>query len=241
MQKLENILVLGDSLSKGVVLDEDKKRYTFLDDCFVNIVQNSIKSKLHNCAKFGSTVEYGRKILEKKLEKYQPDIVFVEFGGNDCDFLWDEIAKEPHRDHQPKTLLGTFEKTLSDIITTVKRAMSTPIVMTLPPLNAKSYFNHFTQGGKQKGEEILKWLDDIWRIYWWQERYSAMVKYVAEKLQIRCIDVRQAFLSKFDFADDFRNYICSDGIHPNANGHQVIANEILAFIKQNASHILCET
>jgi acyl-CoA thioesterase-1 len=233
-KEIENILVLGDSLGKGVVLDEAKKKYRFTDDCFVNLVQKSIRPCLYNASKFGTTVCYGRQVLERNLEKHRPDLVFIEYGGNDCDYEWDEIAKNPYFDHIPKTPLDLFERTLREIFGIVKDAGAIPVAMTLPPLNALNYFKWFTKGDAEKGCNILKWLEDVWRIYWWQERYSSAVMAVSEECGARCIDVRHAFLKKIDF----RKFICEDGIHPNPSGHALIASEILAYIRNFAGYML---
>jgi len=233
-KEIENILVLGDSLCKGVVLDEQRKKYRFINDCFVNLVQNNIKPCLYNASKFGTTVLYGRQVLEHNLEKHSPDVVFLEYGGNDCDYEWDEIAKNPYFDHIPKTPLDVFESTLKEMIGLVKDAAAIPVVMTLPPLNALNYFNWFTKGDTEKGGNILKWLEDVWRIYWWQERYSSAVMSLAEECGAYCIDVRHAFLKKLDF----RKFICEDGIHPNPSGHALIASEIMSYIKNFAEQLI---
>jgi lysophospholipase L1-like esterase len=226
---------MGDSLCKGVVLDEDRRKYYFANDCFVNRVQQSIRPSLYNASKFGSTIAYGRQNLEKNLQKHQPDVVFVEFGGNDCDYAWDEIAKNPFYDHIPHTPLNEFEQIMQQMIDTIQDANALPVLMTLPPLNALNFFKWFTNGDAEKGKNILKWLDDVWRIYWWQERYSSAIKAIAEQQELHCIDVRQAFLKKLDF----RKFICLDGIHPNILGHELIASEILKYITDRAKELLC--
>jgi len=233
-KEINTILVLGDSLSKGVVLDEKRLKYYFENKCFVNRVQQSIKPSLFNVSKFGSTVSLGNQILEKNLNKHKPDVVFIEFGGNDCDYAWDEIAKNPFYNHIPNTPLIEFEQILHCMIDTALDAHAVPVLMTLPPLNALNYFKWFTRGDTEKGKNILKWLDDVWRIYWWQERYSSAVKTIAEERNAHCIDIRQAFLKKLDF----RKFVCLDGIHPNIFGHEFIALEILKYIAGKAKEML---
>lgn len=233
-KEINNILVVGDSLCKGVVYDEQRRKYYFLRDCFVNLIQQSIKPVLYNAAKFGATVINGYQALVRNLDRQKPDVVFIEFGGNDCDYQWDEIAKNPYFDHIPNTSLDVFESTMKKMITDVKESGAIPVVMTLPPLNALNYFQWFTKGDTEKGRNILKWLDDVWRIYWWQERYSSAVAAIAEETGAHIIDIRHAFLKKLDF----RKFMCVDGIHPNPSGHALIASEILSYIKNFASSII---
>lgn len=230
----KKILVVGDSLSKGVVFDEEKKKYMLLKDCFFNLLSSAVNAQMINASRFGSTVTQGQKMLKTKMEKHDPDIVVIEFGGNDCDFLWDNIAENPQFDHIPKTPLDEFENRINEIVDYVQKQGKTAILTTLPPLYADSYFKWFTNSDKEKGLNILKWLKDVWRIYWWQERYSNCLSYIAKLRNIGCIDIRRPFLK----SKDFFGYICSDGIHPNEAGHKLIFETVLGYIKENAAYLL---
>ena len=230
----KKIQVVGDSLSKGVILDEEKKKYTLLKDCFFSLLSESVNAQMINASKFGSTVAQGRKQLESKMEKYNPDIVVIEFGGNDCDFRWDDIASDPMKDHIPNTPLDLFENSINEMVSYVQSNGKTVVLTTLPPIYADSYFKWFTNCDREKGLNILKWLKDVWHIYWWQERYSNCIQYIARMRNIGCIDIRRAFLKGLDFA----NLICSDGIHPNKEGHRLIFETVMGFIKDNASYLL---
>ncbi len=228
------ILVVGDSLCKGVVLDEEKKKYTLLKDSFMNLLSGHLDAQLINVSHFGATVEQGQKQLEAKFEKYDPDIVVIEFGGNDCDFAWDEIAINPSFDHIPHTPLDEFEKRIDAMIAFVRENGKKPVLTTLPPLYADSYFKWFTNCDQDKGFRILKWLKDVWHIYWWQERYSNCLQYLSRKRNVDCIDVRREFLKE----KDFERYICSDGIHPNSDGHRLIFEAVLSFVREHAAYLL---
>lgn len=231
---MKKILVVGDSLSKGVTLDEDKKKYVILKDSFFNLIAGSINAEMYNASRFGSTITEGQKHLESKLQKIDPDIVVLEFGGNDCDFAWDDIASDPTHDHIPKTPLDVFERSLNGMIDLIKEKGKKPVLTTLPPLYADSYFKWFTKNDQEKGVSILKWLKDVWHIYWWHERYSNCVQYIARERGINCIDIRREFLKRKDFSE----YICSDGIHPNEAGHRLIFEAAIDYIKEYASYLL---
>ena len=230
----KKILVVGDSLSKGVVYDEQKNKYTIIKDCFFNLLSETIDAEMINVSRFGSTVVQGKRVLETKFDKYDPDIVVIEFGGNDCDFKWDDIAQDPSLDHIPKTPLDIFEKNIHAMVDYVEAHGKIPVLSTLPPLYADNYFRWFTNSDKEKGLRVLKWLKDVWRIYWWHERYSNCVQYLAEERGISCIDVRRAFLK----GREFNEYICMDGIHPNRAGHRLIFEAVLSYIKEHASYLL---
>lgn len=231
---MKKILVIGDSISKGVVFDEIKNKYVLIKESFINLISEKTNAHIINASKFGSTVKQGKIALKNKLEKYDPDIVVIELGGNDCDFNWDEVASHPEVKHKPKTSLLQFEKSINQMLDFILLRGKTPILSTLPPLYAKNYFKWFTKNDVNYGINVLKWLKDIWRIYWWQEQYSNCIAYISEKRNINCIDVRRAFLSRKRFDD----CICFDGIHPNKAGHKVVFEEVFRFMQQNAVYLL---
>ncbi|MDD5016620.1 MAG: SGNH/GDSL hydrolase family protein [Eubacteriales bacterium] len=230
----KKILVVGDSLSKGVVYDENKNKYIILKDCFFNLVADKIDADMINVSRFGSTVTQGKKQLEHSFDKYDPDIVVIEFGGNDCDFIWDDIANDPTLNHIPKTPLDVFEESIGAMVDFIENKGKKIVLSTLPPLYADNYFRWFTNNDKDKGLKVLKWLKDIWHIYWWHERYSNCIQYIARQRNIGCIDVRREFLKIKDFAD----YICVDGIHPNQAGHRLIFDAVINYIKEYAAYLL---
>ena len=105
-----NFVVYGDSISKGVVYDEVKERYVVLKENFVNLVGNNLKAAIHNRGKFGNNIIRGQEKLEKDVLKRDPDILLIEFGGNDCDYDWQAIANNPEGEFSPKTDLELFLK-----------------------------------------------------------------------------------------------------------------------------------
>ena len=77
------------------------------------------------------------------------------------------------------------------------------------------------------GESILQALGDVHRIYRWQERYTIVMRQVAQSLCCKLLDVRAAFLGLKRYED----YLCLDGIHPNDRGHRLIADTALEAIR----------
>jgi acyl-CoA thioesterase-1 len=164
--------------------------------------------------------------LKNDIVKDNPDIVLIEYGGNDCDYNWNEIADHPESVHEPKTDFNQFEEQLKEAVNFLKTKKIIPILMTLPPLNADRYLKWVSKNNPLAELNILKWLGSVTRIYWWQERYSSTIIKVAEETKTRWIDIRGAFLQH----PDFNQFLCVDGIHPNQDGHKIIADKIIDFI-----------
>ena len=144
----------------------------------------------------------------------------LEFGGNDCDFNWDAITRAPRAQHLCRTPLPQFEAVYTHMIEQVRACGSVPVVMTLPPIDAKRYFAHIAQGRDAK--RLLQFLGDIEHIARWQARYSACASLLAQRLRVPLLDVRSAFMAQ----ESYEDLLCADGIHPNAAGHVLIADAI---------------
>ncbi|GIO85853.1 lipase/acylhydrolase [Paenibacillus faecis] len=240
MENQENLdaaakyLVTGDSISKGVIYDEVKNKYVLLEDNYVSLLQNKLKGAVRNTARFGNTLIKGMANLRKDVMKDKPNIVLIEYGGNDCDFNWNEIADNPNGEHRPKTDFNLFEKMLTEAVQFLKSQQITPVLMSLPPLNADSYFKWVSRNNPDAEKNILQWLGSVTKIYWWQERYNSTILKVSELTKTKFIDVRGAFLEH----PDFTQFLCSDGIHPNQAGHKIISDKVLEFIRQHYGHLL---
>jgi lysophospholipase L1-like esterase len=230
------ITLLGDSIAKGVIYDESKDKYIIAKESFSGILEQKLKGAIHNAGKFGSTIVKGSKKLYDDLTKSLPDIVFIEFGGNDCDFHWEDVAQNPEEEHYPNTELTVFKETLRNIVLNLKSKNVVPILMTLPPLDADNYFKWISRKSENYAENIAKWLGNINRIYSWHESYSLSIMELAKETDTNLIDVRSAFLE----SENYKAYLCVDGIHPNLNGHKLIAEMIIDYIKSNYTFLLKE-
>lgn len=228
------VLLYGDSISKGVIYDEGKGKYITLGANYASLVQDNLKGLVHNAARFGNTILKAVAKLPSDILRSKPDIVVIEFGGNDCDFNWEEIADNPSGQHFPKTEFEAFKTTLKETINSLREKNIVPVLMTLPPIDADRYFQWISQNNSQMAHNILSYLGSINRIYWWQERYSAAVMTVAQETKTLWIDVRSAFLNHPNFTE----LLCIDGIHPNEQGHALIAQTITEYIKLNFSFLL---
>ena len=227
-------MVSGDSISKGVIFDEDKSKYVILEGNYINLLKSKLNGIIQNTARFGNTLIKGVSKLKDDVLSNHPDIVLLEYGGNDCDFNWNEISNNPKGDHKPKTDFYTFENKLKETLNFLKTNQILTIVMTLPPLNADRYLKWVSRNDPLTETNILNWLGSVTKIYWWQEKYSSAVIKIAEETNTKWIDIRGAFLQY----PDFTKFLCPDGIHPNEFGHRIIANKIIDFIKTDYAYLI---
>lgn len=216
---IEKISILGDSISKGVILDEISRKYKILKESAADLFSRENNVVVKNHAKFGCTSEKALEITRKILEsETDSGIIMLELGGNDCDYNWDKVAEDPEFDHQPNVTLEKFKQNISKIIEIVKASGRDLAFMTLPPIDSEKYFNWITRGDKTRIENIQRFLGERNYIYRHQELYASALEEIATKNNIYKIPVRAGFLSIPRCGD----YICDDGIHLNEMGQGVM-------------------
>lgn len=222
----KRIAALGDSLTRGVVLNEEKNRYSILDNSFIDIISETLGFDIKNYGKFGCTVDFGEQVIDRHAAEISAsDYTFLEFGGNDCDFNWGKIADCPTDEHLPKTILDSFKEKFSKLIQRVRELGSKPIIISLPPIDSEYYFSFISRfmNGAQR-ENVFNWLGgDINVISRWHEMYNRALFEISRVMHTPIIDITTPF-DKFQGA--MRTLYCADGIHPNAEGHRLIAASI---------------
>ena len=71
----------------------------------------------------------------------QFDKMYIELGGNDCNYDWDDISKDPFAIHVPVTPIDIYKETLKEIIDFARLYEITPILVSLPPLDYNQFYD----------------------------------------------------------------------------------------------------
>ncbi len=215
-----NIGVFGDSIGKGIVLEKISQRYQVMK-FDLNELLGEKNLNLHNFSMMGCTILKGLSIVNRhirKLSSYRN--IFLEFGGNDCDFAWNHISENPDDEHIPKTPIVEFIKLYTQVIDEIRNNGGRPIMLSLPPLDPDRYYNWISN--KLNKTNILKWLGSVDTLYRWHEMYNLQSVILAAKLSVPLIDIR----SKFLMNHNYKELLCEDGIHPNKAGYELIYKTI---------------
>ncbi len=216
--------IWGDSILKGVIFDEAAGKYQTTKKCAVNLFKRVFKSvDVKNNSRFGCTAPKAAENLEQSLDKgFSADVVLLEFGGNDCDFNWQEVSRTPDAEHEPNTPMPLFIVSMKHMVDKLLKSGITPILMNLPPISSERYFDWISRMPGVIGENVLRWLKEKNVIYRQQEAYSHAIEKIAYEYRLNLIDVREAFLQ----IHDYNNYLCLDGIHLNENGQRILCDTL---------------
>lgn len=219
--------IYGDSIMAGAVMEAPLEYITIMKEN-IDRFCGQYPLTIHNRARFGITVDLGRRMLERDLAKgLDCDYALIEFGGNDSNFNWAEVAKAPDVNHYPRTDIDTFRAILASMVQDVRSQGTTPVLMTLPPIDGALYFDFIVSQGNDR-DSVLRWLGDANMIYRFHEMYSGAVRQVAEETRCLLVDARAPFLSR----RDFHTMICKDGLHLNRKGHEVLFGAFSAFVEE---------
>ena len=226
------LVALGDSIIKGVLVQSEgeRSRYSLAEKSIVECCAERLGGESLNLGKMGCTIEAGERILNRCLDKMSgAQYVLLEYGGNDSDYNWQEIAEAPEKEHFPRTRLEVFEQVYERVINKIKAMGAIPLVLSLPPMDAERYFAFFSQ----KWEEgfranVMRWLGGSTNtIMSGHELYNLATMRVAQRTGAQWIDVTSGLLKDHNY----RAYLCDDGIHPNERGQRMIAEAVLQSLR----------
>lgn len=208
-------MIYGDSILKGVMYNEELKRYKLFGYRFEELQEMGIIVE-NNC-KMGATIEEGFEIMKATLKDCDKDtVVILEYGGNDCNYNWSAVSDNPDGAFLPNTPEDKFTETYTKMINYARSKGATVAVCNLVPIDSQKFMNWVTKGLDYNN--ILRWMGDINRIARWQEYYSRLSEKVASLTKCPILDLRSRFLAHCSM----EKMIGMDGMHPSFEGHSLI-------------------
>lgn len=207
---MKKIKIYGDSILKGVMYNEELKRYKLFGYRFDELKENGIEVE-NNC-KMGATVEEGFKIMKATLEDCDKDtVVVLEYGGNDCNYNWAAVSENPQGEFYPNTPEDKFTETYLELVEYARSKGARVAICTLVPIDSERFIHWVTRGLNY--DNVVNWMGDINRISRWQEYYSRLSEKVARIANCAVLDLRSIFKGSMG------DMLGLDGMHPSAEGH----------------------
>ncbi len=220
------VKLFGDSIIGRVIQDPDTGRYRRLDP-LEDLETPDLHLALDNGGRFGATISKGRQLIDKYLQRETDcQVILLNYGGNDCNFDWPAIGRNPDQEHQAATPLETFYRAYLAIIDKIKNRGMKLVLANLPPIDAEKFFDTWIKPD-QESQRILAWLGDKEAIYRWHEMYSLKVEAMARETASPLLDLRSLFLQN----RQFKSLIGPDGMHPTKKGHDLILEAVYHYIE----------
>lgn len=218
MQQTIRAKIYGDSIMKGTVLDCGYRYHATFDRFFQGFAER-FGIEVDNRARFGITIDKGYQLLKQDIEAGMDcDFALIEFGGNDSNFKWNEISCHPEEKHEPLTRFEHFKDVCRAMVGDLRAAQVRPVLMTLPPIASEKYLSFLTRNGNDRNR-ILQWLGKPEVIHDFHKSYSDALAEIARETDTPLVDARSPFLARADYD----TLMCIDGIHPNEEGYELIA------------------
>jgi len=151
------------------------------------------------------------RIPELFCENDKIDIIFVFIGVNDSKIFYGV--------DKPLVPINIYKEKYIDLLSLIKlKSTETQIVLINLP---------YLDFDKINNSDLLS---DYW--YWNIEEYCLYNNSIFEltrEFNIGFVDIYNSFLMK---ANELSSYFTFDGVHPNAKGHQLIAQKILDLLQE---------
>lgn len=227
-----NVTVFGDSIAKGLTLKNS--RPVRLAKNAVEIIEDYYNIKIQNNSCFGQTITRlnEKGLIDNYLQSISSkdkNIVVIALGGNDSDYDWKQISNDPEKNYESKTSLGLFVHTYRNLILKLKKRKVNVYICALPAIESHMFFENYVCSLAEE-DKILKFLDnDVSRIARHQEIFNNAIVALALETNTKLLDIRTPFLS----SRNIHKLYCEDGLHPNEDGQQLIADTIINYFKNN--------
>lgn len=227
MNNQTNLVILGDSNAKGVVRDIQDK-YVVAPNSTVNIISEKVGCETHNISFFGQTLEkaykkgFVEKVLQYKSDKLR-NLVVINLGGNDSDYDWTKVSKEPTQPHSSRTNLDNFDKYYREAIHFLRENGFEVYMCTLLPFVPKLYFDTVVSK-LGSAHNILFYLDnDVNNLLSDQIMFNERIIQIAKDEKVKLLDLRSLIQKN----KNWKQLYCDDGIHLSERGHAYLAKKIL--------------
>lgn len=214
--KEKKIAFLGDSITEGVGVSSQEKRYS-------DLIAKNEGAICYNYGISGTRIAYQHapsaepsfdQCFLDRVEKMEPDadIVFV-FGGTN-DFGHGDAAIGCMSDRDPYTFYGALHTLFTKLI----NKYPTSKIVFATPLHRCDDENFMIKGGVPKAVRLIDYVNIIREV---AEFYSVPVLdfYKNSGLQPHVPVIKEMYVP--------------DGLHPNDAGHVILADKISAFLKNN--------
>lgn len=228
MSEIKSVIVWGDSILKGIISSEDLTQIRPSEINALQMAGEKLAIEINNKSIYGAHIIKLQSTQTKNLNKgLTADIALIESGTNDCDYEWNDVCTKPFSEITQKVPLADFKRIASEMVDTSRENKITPVLVTAPDL-AIPYWKEYITRGLDK-EKIAQFIGhDPYVLLRNQEEYMEALRQIAKDKNVQLIDMRVEFRK----TSDPMSLMCKDGVHPNIEGHKLMADVFVKLLPE---------
>lgn len=228
MSEIKSVIVWGDSILKGIISSEDLTQIRPSEINALQMAGEKLAIEINNKSIYGAHIIKLQLTQTKNLNKgLTADIALIESGTNDCDYEWNDVCTKPFSEITQKVPLADFKRIASEMVDTSRENKITPVLVTAPDL-AIPYWKEYITRGLDK-EKIAQFIGhDPYVLLRNQEEYMEALRQIAKEKNVQLIDMRVEFRKN----SDPMSLMCKDGVHPNIEGHKLMADVFVKLLPE---------
>lgn len=226
MKQTTNLIVLGDSNSKGIINENSKLIISSTNA--ISLVASKFKFSLTNLSYYGQTLAkfcnkgFIRKVIDNKKPEMR-NLVVINLGSNDADYNWTDVGLNKNSSHGPRTLPADFKQYYTDLVNELRENGFEVMACSLLPIVSKQYFDNILNYMSDK-KILMKLLDgDKNNLMVRQEIFNDIILDVSQKMSVPVLDLRNMMLRQ----PRWQKLYCYDGIHLTEKGQKFMAKEVI--------------
>ena len=203
---MKTVVCLGDSIT-AAVCEQVSAEQSFCGLLEKMLNEAGMEAKVVNAGIGGHTSQDGLARLDTDVLAHKPDVVTVMFGTNDQSHILG--------DEKPRVGLDDYEIALRETVRKCRLALAEVVLFTPPPL-ADGWFKicELPTFYKSLGASVIV------------GQYADRVRSISRSLNTPMVDMYQAFINVM-IAGGNMDEIMPDGVHPGAEGHEIMAMEMI--------------
>lgn len=224
---MEKIVLIGDSIAKGIIYSSELGRYTHKCESFIHLFCREEGFELSDHALYGCNIRKAIQLASRhRGDAAGSRAVLLMLGSSDCGYDWETVCKAPSGEHMCCTPPSQFYEEYGRLIKFVRELGAKPIMFNMTPVSGTKYLDWL--GRKYSREKILEFLGCPERLEQCNEMYSLLLQRIAENCGVPIVDIRSALLP----GKDISGLLCPDGIHPGAEAHRLIYSAVKGSLKE---------
>lgn len=172
---------------------------------------------VHNAGVPSNTTKNARDRLARDVLAYKPRIVVIQFGINDAAV---DVWKQPPATGS-RVPLAEYEKNLRWMISALREQNVKLILMTTNPTRWTSKLRELYGKPPYRPDDADGFDAPV------LASYNQVVRKIAQELAVPLVDVHAAFLERVP------DNLLLDGMHPNDEGHRIIAERLVPVVREH--------